>query len=314
MRVLARSIVVFCALTSAHQARADDLTETDRERARELMKQGRREEGLGNFTGASEAYATAYTLTHVPTAGVRLAAALAGGGKLLRARIIAKEVESSPVRANEPAVFAKAREEAKELSEGVARRIPRVTIRVRTGTSVRLDGTRVEPRALEAPIELDPGLHEITLKPSDNENIDTKRENILEGRETLLDYAGAGQNTLQNTKKATDPASSSSIRTVVIVSGLSLLGAGLAFGATSSVLAYSHANTAKQYCKELICGEQARYDVERARFWGTLANIGAMTAGAGALITVLGVALPKKSAGVRPTAGFNFIGIEGRFE
>jgi hypothetical protein len=313
MRVLARSLGLFLVLTIAHQVRADELTESDRERARELMRQGRREEGLGNFDGASGAYAAAYGLTHVPTAGVRLAAALAGGGKLLRARIIAKEVVESPVKASEPAVFAKARDEARDLSEGIARRIPRVTIRVRAGTTVRLDGSRVEPTALETPLELDPGPHEVALKPSDSENLETKRVTILEGRETVLDYTAPGQTALQN-PKATNTTSSSSTRTVVLVSGFSLLGAGLVFGGTTSVLAYSHANTAKQYCTELICGEQARYDVERARFWGTLANIGAITAGAGALVTVLGFALPKKSAAVRPTAGFNFVGIEGSFK
>jgi hypothetical protein len=315
MRVLARWIILVFALTTAERALGDELTEPDRERARDLMKQGRREEGLGNFIGASEAYAAAYALTHVPTAGVRLAAALAGAGKLLRARMIAKEVVESPVRTGEPVVFAKARDEAKDLSEGIARRIPRITLRVRAGTTAKLDGNPIEQQG--APLEVDPGPHEVELKSSDSGGTETKRVNILEGRETALDYAAAPTATKaeSNATKVTQAsASSSSTRTVVLVSGFSLLGAGLVFGASTGVLAYSHANTAKQYCKDLICGEQARYDVERARFWGTLSNIGAITAGAGALITMLGFALPKKSAAIRPAAGFNFIGIEGRFK
>jgi hypothetical protein len=291
-------------------ASAQEIPENDRDAARKLMAQGRREEGLGNFVAAGESYGKAYRLTGAPTAGTRYAAALAGAGTLLKAREIARKVAGTLARPGEPAVFPAARTEAAELAEGLDRRMPKLRIVGKSLVSLELDGRDV---GSDKPIEVDPGPHTAKAK-LDGEAV-SKTVTALEGREVRVEFepkvtpTGPGPAPVEPEEQEVQP------RTVLIYAGAIVGGVGLLAGATSSTLAFLHAKGASDYCTNNICGEKARPFVERVKTYGTLANISFIVMGVGSVALLTGLFYPKApTKKVSPELGLGWIGITGSFQ
>jgi hypothetical protein len=143
----------------------------DKETARNLMKEGDAKFASKDYAGALKAYEAAHAIMQVPSTGLPLAKAQLERGLLVEARDTLLQVTRHPKEASEPAAYAKAREEATELSQKIAPRIPSVTIAVEGAPSgdaveVRVDGAVVPPAALSAPRKVNPGSHTITASAS----------------------------------------------------------------------------------------------------------------------------------------------------
>lgn len=139
----------------------------DKETARNLMKEGDAKFAARDYAGALKAYEAAHAIMQVPSTGLPLARAQLERGLLVEARDTLLQVTRHPKDPSEPAAFAKAREEAAELAQKIAPRIPSLTITVEGAPSdasveVTVDGAPVPPAALSAPRKVNPGSHTIT--------------------------------------------------------------------------------------------------------------------------------------------------------
>lgn len=161
---------LFATLSASPGAFAQP-SSADKETARNLMKEGDAKFSSKDFAGALKAYEAAHAIMQVPSTGLPLAKAQLERGLLVEARDTLLQVTRHPKEANEPAAYAKAREEATELSQKIAPKIPSVTIAVEgapsgTAVEVMVDGAVVPPVALSAPRKVNPGSHVITAAAS----------------------------------------------------------------------------------------------------------------------------------------------------
>jgi hypothetical protein len=143
----------------------------DKETARTMMKEGDAKFAAKDYAGALKAYQAAHAIMQVPSTGLPLAKAQMERGLLVEARDTLLQVTRHPKEANEPAAFAKAREEATELSQKIAPRIPSVMIAVEGAPSgaaieVSVDGAPVPQAALSVPRKVNPGSHVVTASAS----------------------------------------------------------------------------------------------------------------------------------------------------
>lgn len=146
-------------------------TSADKETARNLMKEGDSKFAVKDYAGALKAYEAAHAIMQVPSTGLPLAKAQLERGLLVEARDTLLQVTRHPKEAGEPSAYAKAREEATELAQKIAPRIPSVTIEVEgapgdAAVEVKVDGAVVPPAALSAPRKVNPGAHVITASAS----------------------------------------------------------------------------------------------------------------------------------------------------
>jgi hypothetical protein len=133
------------------------------------MKEGDGKFAAKDYAGALKAYEAAHAIMQVPSTGLPLARAQLERGLLVEARDTLLQITRHPKEANEPSAYAKAREEAAELSQKIAPRIPSVTIAVEGAPSgasveVKVDGAVVPSAALSSPRKVNPGSHVITAE------------------------------------------------------------------------------------------------------------------------------------------------------
>ena len=172
--IASRSILLaglFAASLSASPGAFAQPSSADKETARNLMKEGDAKFASKDYAGALKAYEAAHAIMQVPSTGLPLARAQLERGLLVEARDTLLQVARHPKEATEPAAYAKAREEATELSQKIAPRIPSVIIAVEGAPSgdaveVKVDGAVVSPAALSAPRKVNPGSHTITAAAS----------------------------------------------------------------------------------------------------------------------------------------------------
>ena len=142
----------------------------DKETARNLMKEGDAKFSTRDYAGALKAYQAAHAIMQVPSTGLPLAKAQIERGQLVEARDTLLQVSRHPKDANEPAAFAKAREEAAEIAQKLTTRIPSLVIVVDGASSdaavVAVDGASIPAAALSAPRKVNPGSHTITASAS----------------------------------------------------------------------------------------------------------------------------------------------------
>jgi hypothetical protein len=138
----------------------------DKETARNLMKEGDTKFAAKDFAGALKAYQAAHAIMQVPSTGLPLARTQLERGLLVEARDTLLQVSRHPKEANEPAAYAKAREEAAQLAQKIAPRIPSLVIVVEGASAdaaaVAVDGSAVPSAALGAPRKVNPGSHTVT--------------------------------------------------------------------------------------------------------------------------------------------------------
>lgn len=139
----------------------------DRDTARGLVIEGRKQFSAGDFKGSLGSFRRAHAIMGVPTTGVGVAKALASLGQLVEARDAALEVVRMPVEPDGPRAFLDAQSEANTLAEALAGRIPALQIKVDGPTpgaavTVKIDGVHIPSAATGEPRKVDPGLHQVT--------------------------------------------------------------------------------------------------------------------------------------------------------
>jgi hypothetical protein len=240
----------------------------------------------------------------VPSTGILLVRAHLALSHLVEARDVALEVARMPRERSEPAVFEKARREAKELEASLKPRIPTVRIVVKGGpaTHVTVDEVDVAPLLLGEPVAMNPGKHVIVAKNADNAE---KRADVEVGerdaKEIELTLPVPNPVLLATVPPPPKPAAEgphatterSPAANVLVFGGFGLAVAGLAVGGVTGALTLAEAGTVKSQCANGICDPAAKNDLDSASSLATISTIGFAVAGAGAVCGVVGLLLPR---------------------
>lgn len=282
-------------------------TAAQRETARRLMDEGKERMRSGEKERAIEAYKKAHDLMHVPSTGMALARAHLAAGHLVEARDVALEVVRMPREEKEPAVFEQSRKAAKELEASLKGRIPTVRILVKGAAALKVtaDDAEIAPLLVGEPIALDPGHHVIVAKNADGiekrAEIDLAERDIKEV-ELVLPAArpqvvtAPVDNPHKTTARAPTEAPSSERTTtanVLVFGGFGLAVAGAVAGGITGALTLSKASDVKSQCENGICDPAAAGDLDTSRGLATISTIGFAVAGAGVVLGVVGLLLPR---------------------
>jgi len=312
---MASSPIAFCAALSLLLLASPALaapTAAQRETARRLMDEGKERMRAGEKERAVEAYKKAHDLMHVPSTGMALARAHLAAGHLVEARDVALEVVRMPREEKEPAVFEQSRKAAKELEASLKGRIPTVRILVKGAAALKVtaDDAEIAPLLVGEPIALDPGHHVIVAKNADG--IEKRAEVDLAERdakevEIVLPAAkpqvvtAPVESPHRTTARLRAPEeASASQRTtganVLVFGGFGLAVAGAVAGGITGALTLSKASDVKSQCENGICDPAAAGDLDTSRGLATISTIGFAVAGAGVVLGVVGLLLPRTSS------------------
>jgi hypothetical protein len=297
------------------------------------MDQGDAAMSKKDYAAALKAYQTADQLMKVPTTGLAVARAQAEGGKLLEARDTALRVTRIPVKDGEPGVFATARSEASALADGLAARIPSLTVTVDGGpvggARVTIDGVELPPSLLGVARKLNPGKHRVIATAPGH--AEARAEvNLAEraGESVVLKLEPAAGAEGPGPVVAPGPVTDSGgddgrgLSPLVYV-GFGVGAAGIAVGSITGLMSLSKASSAKEQCDGNTCPTSAQDDADSSKTLANISNVGFGVGLVGIGIGIYGL-LSSGSSGsesqpmararpVEPLVGARFVGVRGSF-
>ena len=296
--------------------RAQEPSVADKETARQLMDTGDTKFESGDYAGALESYQGADRIMKVTSTGLAVGKALMQLGRLIEARDKLLAVARLPQGADESPVLTRAREEAKELQQTVADRIPQLTISLAglpagVEASVQVDNDAVPPATINLPRAVDPGAH--TVSGTAPGYLATPQTLTLkEGdRQTLvLTFRATGERPREEPKEPELEVSP------LVWAGVAVAGAGVIVGAITGGISLSTASDVKKQCEGTRCPVTAEEDGDRALALAHVSTVSFCVAGAGAILAGVGLVLTFTSDDGADTAldlRPGFIGIRGHF-
>lgn len=317
-----RLLAAFCALTLATggvlvapAARAQ-ISASDKETARALMKDGDAKRAKGDHKGAYEAYKAAHAIMNVPTTGLEMGREQERLGMLVEARDTLLSVTRLPVMPGESANMALARDEAQKIADVIEPRIASLKIvldKLPSGATpkVTVDGTPILVATLGVPRKHNPGPHEIVVVVG---TVEKKTEvDLAEGetKEVSIDVSPT-----EAPKEAAKPDPHDAPppeeppppppppgRSSLVWIGFGTAAAMGVVGAVTGVFAFTTASSAKDRCEGTRCPPAVHDDIESSRTYGTISTISFAVAGAGAIVGVIGLYTSPKATPTEPAAG-----------
>jgi hypothetical protein len=339
-RRLLAALLVGAATSIAAPARAEPTAE-DLASARELYKEGRALREQGDLPRALEKLRAAHALGQTPITGLELARTYVLVGKLVEAHEVSIGVARLPVASDETEKSVAARAGAAQLASELEPRLARLVITVSgaapgAAVTVRVDGERVPAEALGEPRSVNPGAHAIVLEVSGAQT--TTQAELKEGetRTIPLDAAGLAAPPPVTAPPATSaappettPAAESPPDTspemvhprahsnLIVVTGLTVTGFGLVFGAAFGVAAINAKGSLQNDCPGGACGPTHYGELSTAQTDGNIATAAFVVAGVGAGAAILDLLLRPKSAPsqawLQPDVGLGWAGAHGTF-
>ena len=275
--------------------------------AREAERAGAAAEKDGAWQAARDAYQKALNLQDTIDTRLRLARAEARLGRIVEAadhyRIVI-DAKGAPPSAKAAA--------QKELA-AVVERIPLITVQVPAGFSgtVHIDKMEITAESLGKPIEVSPGTRIVAAEAKGYEPFSRSVVMGDRGREVVDVKLVPVHTAVVSTNDG------ATRRTIGYVS-LAVGGAGLIVGAGFGIASRSTRDDLRTSCPDKVCPVSLQDDYDKGRMQATVANIGFVTAGVGAVLgTVLLLTAPKKrepgSASVTPYVGLGSVGVGGEF-
>ena len=278
----------------------------DKETARALMDQGDDRMEAKDYAGALKAYGGADAIMHLPMTAVALARAQEALGLLVEARDAALGALHAPVQPGETAVYARARVEAGVIA---TRLVPRISSLQLTlverppGLEVTIDGALLPAAVLDAPRKVNPGKHVVAARAPGYQDLHVEVA-LVEGGTTPLSLTLARSATAAPLPvpvgapsplpapappPAPAPVEGSHISPLVFA-GFGVAGAGLVVGAITGGLSLSKTSQLATTCPDKHC---AAGTLSTPTLLANVANIGFGVAAAGAILGVVGIALPR---------------------
>lgn len=294
----AAASLVACALTMSTPARAQ--TAADRETARSLMEQGHDLYEKKDFKEALKRFKAANDIMHVPSTALWTAKAQTALGLLVEARDIIAAMRRMPEKPNDPKPFKDARNEAIELDNQLATRVPALTILLKgapagDNATVTIDDVPVPSTVVGLPRSVDAGHHVVAVKSPTAQG--QAEVDIKEGEQKQLEVnldaiaAPTPPPTTDQTAPAQQEEPPAPVRrhspTALTWIGIGLAGAGAIAGGVTGFLSMQKTSTVKNDCANNICGQSDYATLDSANTFALMSDVGFGVAGAGAILAVV---------------------------
>jgi hypothetical protein len=320
-RVLFRGTVLGLLLGAAGfggVARAGGGDAETRTVARELARHGAEAFDQKDFTTALDRFTRAEALFRAPSIVVMRARALAALGRLVEALDAYEETQRMPLGGNAPSAFREAVQDAEREGEGLRKRVPRLTIRVRVedgldeGMRVLLDGKAVPDALLNVDRPVDPGTHEIAADAPGHASV-TRSATLREGDrmaiEIVLGGGPASVEVAKETPGAPPSGSSPFLGWIFVGAGV----AGIGVSAVTGVMALRDKSSLDSECRP-GCPASAASDIDSFRTNRTVSyvsvGVGLASLGVGGYLLLSGRG---ESAHVAASIGPRALLISGSF-
>jgi hypothetical protein len=282
---VARALAAFVIVcTVSAKARAADPSAGDRETSRNLGLQGLRAIDAHDYAAAELACGGAYALVKAPTVGTCWARALEGLGRLVEARDVFIEVTHFPAKLDEPTVFTTARDAARTEADGLAKRIPTLTLVIfgpseSTPLRVALDGAIVKSETARLPRRVNPGSHTLSVSAPGFEAA-TVHIAVAEGEDRRLEVSlrSSSESPEANSVQPAPPERSTDRGSLpvpaIVAGGVSL--AGLVVGVGAGVAGSSKHSALSGECNKEngTCPPSAASDLDTFHSLRTLSTVG----------------------------------------
>jgi hypothetical protein len=260
-------------------------SDTDKAQARQLVDLGDGKFASGDYRAALDAYRGADLLMGVPTTALQVARAELALSRLIEAKVTLERVIDHPPSEREPKAFEQAREQAQQLSDALATRIPTLEVQV-TGVPsgaaawVSVDGARWSDTQLAQAQPLNPGEHEVAAwlegRPKS-----TQRLTLAEGKHEVVQLAIA---------KREQPATVRTALSPLVWIGFSVAGGGLLIGTITGAVSLDKASEVKDQCFEgRICEQGVEETRDDSVTLAHVSTVSFIVGGAGALVGLIGL-------------------------
>ena len=295
---------------------------TDRETARNLMDHGQHKYDAGNYVEALKSFQAADELVGVTSTGLAVGRTLEKLGRLVEARDKLLKVSRIPAVPDEPPVLTLARNDALQLQDQIADRIPTVTFEIKgvedpNQVSINVGSYTVPSSAVTLPQRVDPGQQDVTASCPGYGDV-TVSVVMSEGevRSVVLEFkVGVG----------TPPPPSEGISPLVWA-GFGTAGAGLLLGTITGAVSLSMAADVEEQClahsgNENSCPSGVKGDADTSLALAHVSTISFILAGAGVAVGVTGLLLgggdeadkPTTAFTIEPVIGLGSLGVRGTF-
>ncbi len=261
--------------------------EADREAAGQLADSGVDLYGRGQYKEAAELLALADARAHSPAILVFRGKALDKLGKLLEAKRQLEAIVQEELAADASPAFRAAQLEASQLLEALKPRIPTLELDAEGFVSVTLDGAALDVGALEAPLPIDPGAHELVATPS-------AAAGASAGAAEKKSFNAAEGEQVRVTLGAANTGASGGGTSKWLAPGLAfgIGGAGLVAAAVTGGLFVGKATDLKDQCgSDNVCDPSLAGEVDSAMTLGdvstTLFVVGGVGCGVGVTLALL---------------------------
>ena len=317
-------------------AHAASPTAADKDTARALMAQGAELRDKGDAKGALQSFQAADAIMHVPSTGIEVAKTEVTLGQLVEARDVALAVARLPEQPNEPKPFAIARKDAQALATDLEARIPSLQIALK-GTpegatpNVEVDGVAIPAAALAFPRKVNPGHHVLTASAGSTHAQSEVDVAEKETKGVILELAADMAATPTPTPKPVEapapiekPAEKKPFPVLAAV-GFGVGIAGIAVGSVTGLMSLSKTSSLKDQCPNDQCpsgtfnSDSFQSDKSSASTLGTVSTISFIVGGAGIVVGVVGLVLPRKAKAtvttghITPFVAPNGAGLSGTF-
>lgn len=334
-------IAVLALVATLASTAAAEPTAADRETARGLMDQGKARIAENDLPGALRAFSGAHAIMNVPTTGIALAKAQLAVGQLIEARATLLSVVALPPGPNESAPFAAARAEAETLAAELAVRIPAIVVLLRGDPQnpvVTVDGSRIPAAALGLPLKVNPGKHKLTASAPgyrdavvevgvverESKDVSVTLEKAARDAAAPVPVASAQPTTRpaprrpppEPAPRSPDEDTSGKEATSMspwVYRGLAIATGGVIVGSVAGVISLSKTSSAKESCEANVCPPSARGDVDSARTFATISNVGFGFALVGLAVSGIALASPSKRTDTAVVVGPTSALLRGSF-
>jgi hypothetical protein len=262
-------------------------TPADLESARVLYKEGKECREKGDFKCALQKFKAAYTLATTPITAFELGQTYVRLGRLTEGREVLIGVARLPIKQDESAKSAEAREEAKRLADETKARLATLVLKLRASEpppTVTLDAEQLPREALDVPRILDPGKHSLVATASGR----TKHIELdmHEGETRELELSVSELDSPAPGVESPAPHGGSHVLTVA---GLVTAATGITVGAITGAFTLSDASTLKTDCAAGQCLPPSHDLLTSAKTLGTVSTIGFGVGVAGLAMTAIGL-------------------------
>lgn len=294
--------VAFAAMLFAFAGTAwADPTAQEKERARDLMADGRDKRDKSDLAGALASFQQADAIMHVPTTGFEVAKTQQALGQLLEAQATCFAILKFPASPNDPPPFVEARQKAEALSKDLDKQIPKLTVVVKSSSSPTVTIDNAAVASLDQPVRVNPGNHTILAKTPDG---DAKQDVAIgAGESKTVELTIGAKAAVATTSDSSMPLT----KRIPLVSwvGFGAGAAGLVVGSITGVIALGDKSDIQDHCTGNRCNKSESNDLSSAKTVATISTIGFVVAGVGIAVGVVGLFVfkPKtEDAAAAPTA------------